>query len=295
MTSKEQSLVSKLSKLNNYHVRNMYWLLFSPSPLAERNFQSYPLFPEKWMEELASASTSFFARLDADPKELIAYLEAANTYRMGVYAEKLMAYFFDHFEGTKLLLMNHQLFDENRTIGEVDFVFEWKNRIVHVELCVKYYLAANKTSEFAAWVGPSGKDNLAKKLDKAKTHQLPISKSEAFVQSTNLHCSSYLFLKGMFYIRESYFPQWKNEGISFRRYMLFDEFLASDYQQKGYVFLKRPNWMAALYIMNGETGILPLELDTLKQLIQKYGALHLWSESDKTTFMVVKNGWPNLR
>jgi hypothetical protein len=272
----------------------MYWLLFSPSPLNESTFSSLPLFPADWMDELAEESCSFFINLDAEPQKLLLFLESSNTYRMGVYAEKLMAFFFSYFEGTRLVLTNHQLFSENRTLGEVDFVFEWKDRYIHLELCVKYYLACKNSIDFSAWIGPSGKDNLSLKLDKVKFHQLPISKSEEFIESTGLTCSSFLFMKGMFFTHNGYCPQWKNPELDFRRYYTMDTFISNCVSYNDYLLLKPPNWMAALYADNDDCKQLPTGNKELHQLLNKYNCLHLWYRKEQKTIMIVKDNWPNL-
>jgi len=287
MTIEEQKLIKKLSKFSDIHVRNMYWLLFSPSPLQESYFSSFPLFPKNWLNALEVQSDIFFKQLDKNPFVLHTMLKDNNTYRMGIYAEKLMHYFLEYFSDTKLILANYQLKEGKRTIGEIDFIFEWDDRLIHIEMAVKFYLSFEQRDEYDSWIGPSGNDTLGMKLTKVKDHQLSLSSLPIFHQKTNLYSESYLFLKGMFFTNSNYTPRWKNKALDFRTYYTVSAFTKLN-QNKQFLLLKKPNWLSALYVKNEEMEVLPSSPDEVYQLLKRLNALHLWDIEKNTSIMIVK-------
>lgn len=291
MTAQEESLINKIKSFKNEHVKNMYWLLFSASPLAEQSFSDFPLFPDNWRMILMNNADDFFVKLDHAPLHLENFLNESNTYRMGVYAEKLMFYFLEYYDDTKLLLSNYQLIKDNQTVGEIDFIFEWNERIIHIEMAVKFYLCFNESTELNDWIGPSGNDNLFKKLSKVKEHQLPLASSPLLRKETGINSESYLFLKGMFFSQNNFTPNWVNSNITFRKYVNYSEFI-SDMKKGDYLLLKRPNWMSALYVENQLAESLPKSENEINELLDKFNALHLWSKIDNKTIMVVKDNWP---
>ena len=290
MTKKEINLRNDLRTLTNVHVRNMYWLLFSPSPLAQPYFDDLPLFPCDWITVLNKESFDFFVSLDKSPQDLVFFLEDSNTFRMGVYAEKLMHYFLHHYTETTLLLSNYQVIDNKKTIGEIDFIFQWKKRVIHIELAVKFYLDLKGKNELKGWVGPSGNDHLLKKVDKVKTHQLQLPSNELFKKQTEINCKSYLFLKGMFFSSNDFSPAWKNTQITYRNYLRLSDFMSNE-SYCDYKLLKRPNWMSALYMENEDLAT-SIEGEDLVALIEKFNSLHLWHINKQTSIFVVKNEWP---
>jgi hypothetical protein len=291
MTTEEEWLLNKMKCFNNEHVKNMYWLLFSPSPLAEVSFGDFPLFPDNWRGILKENAEDFFVKLDHAPLQLETFLKESNTYRMGIYAEKLMFYFLEHYNDTKLLLSNYQFIKDNHTVGEIDFIFEWKEHIIHIEMAVKFYLCFNESNKLNDWIGPSGNDNLLKKLSKVKEHQLPLASKPLFQKETRINSESYLFLKGMFFSQNNFMPNWMNSSLTFRNYVTYSDFMTK-MKSDDYLLLKRPNWMSALYVENQLAESLPKSENEINELLDKFNALHLWSKIDNNTLMVVKDKWP---
>ena len=82
----------------------------------------------------------------------------------------------------KLICSNVQIFQGKKTIGEVDYIFEWKNVLFHLEVSYKFYLydASKSDSLINCWIGPNRKDSLSLKLLKLELNQFPIIHSEEF-------------------------------------------------------------------------------------------------------------------
>lgn len=279
-----------LKQLNHPDVRNMYWLLASPSPLAVGIDAELPIFPTSWQEKLVKQSISFFKNLDQNPNPLELYLLQVKSTRLGVYAESLLGYFLTHFSDVKLILKNYQVIVEGITLGEIDFVFEWEGRVIHLELAVKYYLAESNKDDYDCWIGPNARDNLANKLMKAKHTQLPLLNSSAFQQSVGLSATSFLFMKGVFFTKQSFEPGWKNPKADFGNYLYVDELEQSGFE-KDLTVLERPNWMADLIVVSAKTK--GIKIEEVIELVAKYGAILLHDNTTKMNYFVIEKNWPN--
>lgn len=172
--------------LNDPHVRALAWLLDAPDLLD-------PACPE-WHGKIASLSTSFgqderdwLAALDAAPAPLHAYLDNRAFTRLGRYAEKLMAYYFQH-QGKLLVqgLQVRQIIDgKNQTIGEFDFLLQSSEGLLHWELASKFYLLRpgdwslplGKGADY--FIGPNLVDTLGAKIRKILDRQLLLSRHPA--------------------------------------------------------------------------------------------------------------------
>lgn len=98
--------------------------------------------------------------------------------RLGHLAEKIVAETIKSSTNFKVLYENTQIIEEDKTIGEIDFILENKKtkRLIHMELAYKFYLFdPNLSSEtINNWIGPNRNDSLKEKLEKLKTKQFPL-------------------------------------------------------------------------------------------------------------------------
>lgn len=143
--------------------------------------------------EFDAASRRWLSLLDRQPAPLIAHLAKRTSTRLGLYFESLWCFYWQHINQGRLLLHNHQLTRNGKTLGALDFVIETKNgELVHIEAAAKFFLGNPKTdnntpSEVVAssawhsqtldWIGPNANDRLAWKLDHMRRHQLPLCSS----------------------------------------------------------------------------------------------------------------------
>src|SRR3569833_1251619 len=106
--------------LQEPHVRALAWLLDAPDLLDSK--------APRWQGKIASLqrnsgerAASWLAELDRAPAALHAYLDVQAFSRLGRYAEKLLAFYFEHLG----FLVAHGLqvrSENNRAIGEFDFL-----------------------------------------------------------------------------------------------------------------------------------------------------------------------------
>ena len=69
-----------------------------------------------------------------------------------------------------------QITANGRTIGAPDILLNFNGATWHVELAVKFYLCRpDRTgSQLSDWIGPQGNDRLDLKIDRIRSHQLPL-------------------------------------------------------------------------------------------------------------------------
>ena len=98
--------------------------------------------------------------------------------RLGHLAEKVVSELIKSSTNYTVLHENVQIIEEEKTIGEIDFIIENKNtkQILHVELAYKFYLFDPSISSeiIKNWIGPNRNDSLHEKLEKLKIKQFPL-------------------------------------------------------------------------------------------------------------------------
>ncbi|RFC53781.1 DUF1853 family protein [Brumimicrobium aurantiacum] len=192
--------------IKNNTVRDLYWLVFSDSPLKdEYDLKPFDQFPKSILKEWKQQCADYFNHLDDRPNDLILFTNRKKNKRLGFYAESLLSYFFQTFEPIELLLQNYQIIENKRTVGELDFIIRYKGKVIHLECAVKYYLLRHSTQINSAkyWVGPRLRDNLDLKLNKIIHQQLPLGRRKEVFEKINVEIDdSYLFLKGIFFIED---------------------------------------------------------------------------------------------
>ena len=90
--------------------------------------------------------------------------------RLGKWAEFLFESIINHDQSNRLIHSNIQLKNVKQTIGEIDYLIESNNEIIHVELASKFYLLDESidTDLINQWIGPNRKDFLHLKASKLK-------------------------------------------------------------------------------------------------------------------------------
>lgn len=183
----QQGFHRRWGHLRRARVRALAWLLDAPGLLDADD----PL----WAGRIASAGpvtldvAAWLARLDHDPAALDAALGPRVYTRLGLYAEKLMAF---HYEQQGRLVAHGLQVRANRndTVGEFDFLLEHgPDALEHIEFATKFYLldahggpeGANGSTQqqLATLVGPNLADSLGAKMRKVFERQLGLGQHPA--------------------------------------------------------------------------------------------------------------------
>lgn len=171
----QQGFHRRWGHLRRARVRALAWLLDAPDLLDAND----PL----WAGRIATLGpvgldvADWLARLDHDPSALDEALGARVHTRLGLYAEKLMAFYFA--QHGRLVAHGLQVrASPNDTVGEFDFLLEHgPDAVEHIEFATKLYLLDGEAGREQGWqadalVGPNLADSLGRKMRKVFEHQL---------------------------------------------------------------------------------------------------------------------------
>jgi hypothetical protein len=160
--------------LRRARVRALAWLLDAPDLLD-------PGAPE-WQGRIASVGPvtpeleRWLADTDLDPSRLDAALGPRVYTRLGLYAEKLMAFYYQ--EQGRLVAHGLQVrANRNDTVGEFDFLLDdGPEGVEHIEFATKFYLLEGQAAtHLDALVGPNLADSLGAKMRKIFERQLELA------------------------------------------------------------------------------------------------------------------------
>lgn len=165
--------------LQDPHVRTLAWLLDAPDLLD-------PQAPQ-WQGRIATYADAdlapWLAALDREPQklqDLHDYIGSLPSTRLGLYAEKLLAFYFER----RQLLVAHSVqvrASKNDTVGEFDFLLRFNGGLVHWEFASKLYLLETSGANPQAddFIGRDMEDSLGSKMQKLLHQQLALSQHPA--------------------------------------------------------------------------------------------------------------------
>ncbi len=201
--------------------------------------------------------------------------------RLGIYYEVLWQYILENFPGVRLVARNLPVMDNNRTLGELDFIYycQQRQRFVHLETAVKFYLGvthaitADLTGQpqlsWSHWLGPGCKDRLDIKLLKMFNQQTQLSQTpqgrDTLIKLGVQEPLREICLKGyLFYpLSQPFQAPLCSHAKHARGYWLkvSDMHLLEGYSDHWQIF-KKEQWLSLLQLQNNQY---PLTLDDLKR------------------------------
>jgi hypothetical protein len=174
---------SRWGHLTQPHVRALAWLLDAPDLLDPAC--------ALWRGQIASlgpvtpATAVWLMAQERDPAPLLGALGSRPYVRLGLYAEKLMAFYFEQHG----LLLAHGLqvrAGKNDTVGEFDFLLRCGPSLLHWEFATKFYLlegdagpGQDRQHPLDRLVGPNLADTLGLKMRKILERQLALARHPA--------------------------------------------------------------------------------------------------------------------
>lgn len=216
-----QSLFHKQwSHLKDPHVRALAWILSAPDLLDELSFiWHHKIKTLHFTLEKQKEIALWLCELEKNPTPLHESIGIHHYLRLGHYAEKLLAFYFNH-EG--LLYVNSlQLHDEdNRTVGEFDYLLYEPDGLLHIEFASKFYLFHQHASEGKSatvfnYLGPKLNDTLGLKMDKILNQQLLLSRHKNVKEVVSLRIvAAKAIIKGWFFYKQHIGQPSLVEGVS---------------------------------------------------------------------------------
>ena len=166
-------------------VRDLAWVIGSPGLLAaEYPAYQHQVIDDAWCSAQLQHSTGWLTTLDMAPQPLHDFIAARPTRRLGHYFESLVQFWLMQMPDTHIIATNLQVKDQQRTLGEYDFLFrDASAALCHWETAVKFYLQQAPLAEARAFIGPGTRDRLDLKLERVFQHQLLLGRTPAGQQA----------------------------------------------------------------------------------------------------------------
>ena len=100
-------------------------------------------------------------------------------WRVGAYFEQVVETSMHLASGWDVLGSNVPVRRERQTLGAFDLILRNpEGEVEHWELAVKFYLGVPGAESMRDWLGPNQRDTLHKKVERMRSHQLPLSRRE---------------------------------------------------------------------------------------------------------------------
>ncbi len=190
---------------------------------------------------------------DQNPESMPDLLQQTAPRRLGLYFEQLYACLLSDLLGWPLLARNIQIRDQQRTLGELDFLVRnpHTGEAEHHEVAVKFYLGhVDVETGRPYWYGPNSRDRLDLKTARLLQHQTRLSAQPAaqpVLASLGLRAPPVprVFMPGyLFYPCRNTLssPGQVDPGHARGRWCYADE--VSALEPEGWVVLHKPHWLA---------------------------------------------------
>ena len=143
--------------------------------------------PPIWKRKQFGIDQFEFPTIDLDTFQLI---EIPNNLRLGHQMEYVFKQLIENSNNYALILYNLPIRNEERTLGEIDFILKEKktNQLIHVELTYKFYLLDPDIPEpIHRLIGPNRRDRFFDKMEKIKNEQFPLLHSPSGVKALEEH------------------------------------------------------------------------------------------------------------
>lgn len=298
-------------------MRDLAWVINSPALLTQSDaVYAGDKVSDVWCRRVYQRSVDWLEALDHDPNPLQQWLDQNPSPLLGIYFERLLAFWVQHVPEMQLLARNLVVLQPGRHIGEFDLLFRDlpSDELVYWEVAVKFYLRYGR-SHFE-WLGPNPRDSLQRKLNKVfarqlQLHQHPAARRLLQQQFGRTAARSQAFIKGyLFYPHDSdwHQPESIPAAVSHAhlkgwwcRHAELPGWLSRRAEAHRWCVLRRLQWLAPAYIPDGK-GVLTRDelLDHLhSHFAQHYQALLLaelrpvsggWYEVSRG--FVVNQHWP---
>ncbi|MFT4551527.1 MAG: hypothetical protein ACI9S8_000140 [Chlamydiales bacterium] len=187
--------------LEHQSVRDLAWVMDSPGLLSKNNTEALAPVEDQWCKKVSLSAWKWLQSLDKNPKELDDWLLSKKCSRLGDYFAFLVEFWLMKWFKVEKLVSSQQIFDENRTVGEFDFLFysEEIKRDSHWEVSVKFYLQSKNEGSLNVFIGPNAWDSLYKKFDKVLNQQIKLKENSS--ARTWLDENDYASLHSQFFFK----------------------------------------------------------------------------------------------
>lgn len=169
---------------------------------------------------------------------------------LGKRAEFFLLQYLKSSERFSKIFHSIQIQEGTTTIGEVDVVCFDKSRQkwLHIELVYKLYVFVGDKDydDFTQWIGPNLKDRLDYKINKLKTHQLPMGRHTDILDKIGTeNIESYCCFKAKLFLnsKKQFKSQYLNADCISGHYLNFEDFKALRHENALFYVPEKVDWV----------------------------------------------------
>jgi len=172
-----QQITTLINQFIHREVRDLAWVIVSP-PLVSGVIDGVHWWSSDDCLAEFNDCLDELTKLDEEPVPLFNHLSKVKNRRLGSVFEALISYWLVISPNYRELKQNIQIIEDKHTYGEIDFIIEELStqKIIHLEVAVKFYLGCAPYEDAFRWFGTNTKDQLGKKINHLKIHQTQLSK-----------------------------------------------------------------------------------------------------------------------
>ena len=172
--------INEFHTFRNKIVRDLAWVIASPPVFNSISDCPVDFIAEKECTNEYLMNRDHLIQLDQNPEPLQQHVHKTSSHLLGKYFESLVHYWLSITPTKELLKTNLQIFDNSRTIGELDFIYRDldNDEIIHIEAAGKFYLSTDNKPDWEYFIGPNTNDRMDLKLDRMISHQTQLINHE---------------------------------------------------------------------------------------------------------------------
>lgn len=172
-----KKITTLIDQFTHREVRDLAWVIVSP-PLVSGVIDDVHWWSSDDCLSEFNDCLDELTKLDIAPTPLINHLSNVKNKRLGSVFEAFISYWLVISPNYRELTQNIQIIEDKHTYGEIDFIIEEisTQKIIHLEVAVKFYLGCVPYEDAFRWFGTNTKDQLGKKVDHLRTKQTQLSK-----------------------------------------------------------------------------------------------------------------------
>ncbi|MCK5917747.1 MAG: DUF1853 family protein [Cocleimonas sp.] len=239
-------------------IQDLAWVIQSPPIISGSINGSYWLNKADCDAEYHACFNALL-QLDQHPEPLLNALSEIKPYVIGKRFECFIRFWLEISPNFELLDSNVVLQGKTQTLGEADFFIRElaTDKIIHLEVSVKFYLGTDDLSQMHHWYGTNLQDRLDIKFDRLASHQTQLAKKYPELIPYPVDESWCLFKGRMFYPHQQQQTQ-----AFFADDCLQGAWLIADDKtdQKHFLALNKQQWLSEISQHHGELQLAPSKI-----------------------------------
>ena len=222
--------------------------------------------------------------------------------RLGHQIEYVFKQLLEYSAFYEVVLYNLQISQEERTIGEIDFILKDKKRdkLIHVELTYKFYIINPAISEpIHRIIGPNQRDKFFTKMEKIKNKQFPLLHSEEGSKALLDNNIDHLKIEHQVCFKAQLFQPYGSSSINIATlnkaclagyWLRFDELNTPEFSKAQYYMPTKSEWVIDPNELVAWKSHVEIMAD-VNQRLAKENAPMIWRRNSKTEFEKIFVVW----